>query len=105
MFFLRDTALTYYENHEDTLTTRERFVSEIKECLGDTVAKRKQAEQTLLQRAQVPGETCTMYIEAILKLCKTANSCISEEDKVVHLLKGIAEDVITFLSAKTALVQ
>lgn len=100
VFFLTDTALVWFDNHEDILTTWDRFVSEITECFGDSVAKRKQAEHTLLQRAQVPGETCTTYIEAVLKLCKTVNPRMSEEDKVGHLLKGIAEDVYHFLIGK-----
>lgn len=100
VFFLTQTALLWFENHEDTLTTWERFVAELKECFGDTNTKRKLAEQTLAQRAQVVGETCTTYIEAVLKLCKTTNSRMTEEDKVGHLLKGIAEDVYQFLIAK-----
>lgn len=52
VFFLTGTALVWFDNHEDALTTWDRFVSEITECFGDSVAKRKQAEQTLLQRAQ-----------------------------------------------------
>lgn len=103
VFFLTDTALVWYENHEDALTSWDRFVSEIRECFGDSIAKRKQAEQTLLQRAQIPGETCTTYIEAILKLCKIVNPSMPEEDKVGHLLKGIAEDVYQFLIGKESL--
>lgn len=100
VFFLTQTALMWYENHEDSLTTWESFVEAIKECFGDLAAKKKQAEQTLAQRAQAAGETCTTYIEAILKLCKTVDSRMTEDDKVGHLLKGIAEDVYHFLIAK-----
>lgn len=97
VLFLSETALMWYENHEDSLTTWERFVEEIKKCFGDSYAKQKRAERTLAQRAQAPGETCTTYIEEILKLCKIVNSQMSEEDRVGHLLKGIAEDVYNFL--------
>lgn len=38
-----------------------------------------------------------MYIEEILKLCKIVNTQMLEEDRVGHLLKGIAEDVYNFL--------
>lgn len=44
-----------------------------------------------------------MYIEEILKLCKVVNSRMPEEDKVGHVLKGIAEDVYNFLIGKESL--
>lgn len=97
---LTNTALLWYDNHEDTLTTWEIFEEELKKCFGDSITKKKRAEQTLSQRAQLQGETCTMYIEEILKLCRLVNPSMSEEDKVGHLLKGIAEDVYQFLIAK-----
>lgn len=100
VFFLTGTALVWFDNNEETLTTWERFVSQIKERFGDSVMKKKRAEQTLSQRAQVPGETCMTYIEEVLKLCRMADSGMSEDDKVGHILKGIAEDVYSFLIAK-----
>lgn len=100
VFFLAGTALVWYDNHADMLTTWTRFVEEIKKCFGDSDAKRKRAELTLAQRAQVPGETCTTYIEEILKLCRTVNPQMTEEDKVGHVVKGIAEDVYNFLIGK-----
>lgn len=98
--FLKGTASVWYENHEESLTTWPKFVDEIRKCFGDPAAKKKRAEQTLMQRAQVPGETCTTYIEEVLKLCKVLDPRMTEEDKVGHLLKGIAEDVYQYLIAK-----
>ncbi|XP_077519825.1 uncharacterized protein LOC144129553 [Amblyomma americanum] len=103
VFFLEATALIWFDNHEDSLTMWERFIEEIKKCFGDGSAKKKRAEQTLLQRAQLPGETCTMYIEEIVMLCRLVNPRMSEEDRVGHLLKGIAEDVYNFLISKDSL--
>ncbi|XP_075742282.1 uncharacterized protein LOC119169209 [Rhipicephalus microplus] len=103
LFFLTDTASMWYENREETLTTWDRFVSEIKERFGDPTMIKKRAEQTLMQRTQVPGKTCTTYIEEVIKLCRTIDSGMSEEDKVGHILKGIAEDVYSFLIAKDTL--
>lgn len=59
--------------------------------------KRNVPERTLAQRAQSLAETCTTYIEEVLKLCKIVNPRMSQEDRVGHLLKGIAEDVYNFL--------
>ncbi|KAH7934644.1 hypothetical protein HPB51_028990 [Rhipicephalus microplus] len=98
-----DTALVWFENHEESLTTWDHSAIQLTECFGDSTGKRKRAEQTLLQCAQVPGETCTTYSETILKLCKTANPHMSEEDKVGHFLEGIAEDVYTYLIGKESL--
>ncbi|XP_075734723.1 uncharacterized protein LOC119187395 isoform X2 [Rhipicephalus microplus] len=103
VFSLTDTALMWYENHEDMFTTWERFVEEVQMCFGDSDAKKKRAEQTLSQRAQLPGETCTTYTEEILKLCKIVNGRMSEKDKVGHVLKGVAEDVYNFLIGKDCL--
>lgn len=99
-FFLAGTALLWFDNHERILTTWETFVEEFRTCFGDSCSKKKRAEQTLSRRAQLPGETCTTYIEEILKLCGIVNGNMSDEDKVGHLLKGIAEDVYNFLIAK-----
>lgn len=101
--FPTDTVLLWFENFEASLTTWDLFATQITECFGDSTTKRKRAEQTLLQRAQVPGETCTMYIQAILKLCKMVNSRMFEEDKVGHLLKGIAKDLYNYLIGKESL--
>ncbi|XP_077551742.1 uncharacterized protein LOC144165852 [Haemaphysalis longicornis] len=98
--YLDETAMTWFENHEAALTTWERFVEEIRKQFGDSIAKKKRAEQTLLQRAQVPGETCTTYIEEILKLCRIVDASMPEDDRVGHVLKGIAEDVYNFLIGK-----
>lgn len=95
--FLTETALMWYENHEDSLTTWDRFTEELKKCFGDSDSKKKSAERTLAQRAQTPGETCTTYIEEVLMLCKIIDPYMTEEDMVGHLLKGIAEDVYNFL--------
>lgn len=100
VFFLAGTALLWFDNHEAALTTWELFVDEITKCFADSISKKKKAEQTLAQRAQIPGETCTMYIEEVLKLCSLVSPDMSDEDKVGHLLKGIAEDVYNFLITK-----
>lgn len=98
--YLVETALTWFENNEAKLTTWASFVEELRKSFGDPISRRKKAEQTLAQRAQVPGETCTAYIQEVLKLCSLVNPNMTEEDKVGHLLKGIAEDVYHFLIAK-----
>ncbi|XP_077522936.1 uncharacterized protein LOC144133634 [Amblyomma americanum] len=103
VFFFAGKALTWFDNHEEILTTWSRFVEEISKSFGDTLAKKERAEQQLSQRAQLPGETCTRYIEEVLKLCRTVNRQMLEDDKVGHLLKRIAEDVYHFLISRDTL--
>lgn len=100
VFSLDLTALMWYDNHEHRFDTWDSFVNEFRASFGDTAARKKKAEQTLAQRAQVPGETCTTYIEEVLKLCSLVNPSMPDEDKVGHLLKGIAEDVYNYLITK-----
>ncbi|KAH7987791.1 hypothetical protein HPB51_026537 [Rhipicephalus microplus] len=61
---------------------------------------KNRGEQTLSQRAQVTGETCTMYMEEVLKLCKSVHPLMTDEDKVGNLLKGISEDIYHYLIGK-----
>ncbi|GBN05219.1 hypothetical protein AVEN_135326-1 [Araneus ventricosus] len=39
------------------------------------------------------GETSESYIQDVLSLCRKANPPMSEDEKVAHLIKGIAEDL------------
>lgn len=40
MLPLTNTALPWYDNHEDTLTTWETFADELKKCFGGTTRKK-----------------------------------------------------------------
>ncbi|KAH8026291.1 hypothetical protein HPB51_019123 [Rhipicephalus microplus] len=82
--------------------TWEAFEKEIASCFGDPLRK-KRAEQTLMQRAQVPVETCRTYIEEILKLFNSADPHITEDAKVGPLLKEVAENVYNFLISEDTL--
>src|SRR5690606_9872591 len=44
-------------------------------------------------RAQRQGETCHDYVQAVLQLCRASDPTMSEQQKVAHVLKGIAENV------------
>ncbi|UYV78418.1 hypothetical protein LAZ67_16001289, partial [Cordylochernes scorpioides] len=60
----------------------------------------RRAEMTLKTRAQKPGETPESYIQEILSLCSRVNPEMEEEEKVGHLMKGIAEDFYQALIVK-----
>ncbi|GBM18953.1 hypothetical protein AVEN_1575-1 [Araneus ventricosus] len=56
----------------------------------------------LLTRTQQIGETSESYIQDVLSLCRKANPSMSEDEKVAHLMKGIAEDLFRLsVSAET----
>ncbi|KAH9379872.1 hypothetical protein HPB48_006112 [Haemaphysalis longicornis] len=92
---------TIEEDAEDWLKHYQRvskynsFVNEFRASFRDTAAPKKKAEQTLAQKAQVPGETCTTCIEEVLKLCSLVNPSMPDEDKVGHVLKVLLKISIT----------
>ncbi|UYV84622.1 hypothetical protein LAZ67_X002869, partial [Cordylochernes scorpioides] len=52
-----------------------------------------QAEKKLKTRAQLKGESTEFYIQEVLCLCKEVDPQMSVEDKISHLMKGIAEEL------------
>ncbi|UYV84060.1 ASPRV1 [Cordylochernes scorpioides] len=50
-------------------------------------------EKKLKTRAQLKGESTECYIQDLLCLCKEVDPQMSEEDKISHLMKGIAEEL------------
>lgn len=100
IFYLTGTAKLWFENHEDTITSWEIFKSQLVAIFGNRDHQKKEAEAILSTRAQLSTETCTDYIENVLRLCRLVDPQMSEEDKVGHLLKGIAEDVFNFVALR-----
>ncbi|UYV80769.1 hypothetical protein LAZ67_19001675 [Cordylochernes scorpioides] len=50
-------------------------------------------------RAQKPDESVELYIQDVLNLCRQLNPNMSEEDRVGHLMKGVAENIYRALLA------
>lgn len=99
-FYLDGTAQQWFENNEEKLNSWEKFQTELKKAFGDKLHQVHQAEEQLKQHAQRPGETTQSYIQHVLALCKLVNPNMTEEDKVSHLMKGVAEDVYQALLMK-----
>lgn len=100
-FFLNGTARMWFENNEDTLTSWTLFQEGLKAAFGDSLQMRSRAEEQLKKRAQSSGEMTQSYIQDVLGLCQKVNPSMSEEEKVAHLMKGVAEDVYQALLTKT----
>ncbi|GBM77383.1 hypothetical protein AVEN_109573-1 [Araneus ventricosus] len=93
IFYLAGTARQWFDNNEDTFTNFTTFKNSLSNAFCRTEDLRRQAERLLLTRTQQIGETSESYIQDVLSLCRKANPSMSEDEKVAHLMKGIAEDL------------
>jgi hypothetical protein len=99
-FFLDGTAKRWFENNEDSLISWNTFEDELKNTFGNAQLYVKQANDRLKSRAQKFGEATQSYIQDVLGLCQQADPSMAEDDKIAHLLKGVAEDIYQALLTK-----
>src|SRR5690606_14280740 len=99
-FFLKATASTWFDNIESTTASWEQFEAIFKETYGRSSVRSQSAAQELQTRTQRPGETCQEYLQEVVRLCREADPSMVEEDRVNHVLKGIAEQVYYLLLMK-----
>ncbi|UYV67129.1 hypothetical protein LAZ67_4004017, partial [Cordylochernes scorpioides] len=92
-FYLSGTALKWFENNEESIQTWKEFTSQLENVFGKKENSKLQAEKKLKTRAQLKGESTECYIQDVLCLCKEVDPQMSEEDKISHLMKGIAEEL------------
>lgn len=102
MFFLKDTALHWFENHEKEITSWENFVSAVQGTFGQTDVRRQQAHGRLANRTQTATESLTAYIQDVLCFCAWLDPNMPEADKVGNLFKGITEDLFSVIASKAA---
>ncbi|UYV72938.1 hypothetical protein LAZ67_10001233, partial [Cordylochernes scorpioides] len=100
VFYLEGTAAQWFDNNEDIIDSWTQFKTNLCEVFGKKEELTRRAEMTLKTRAQKPGETTESYIQEILSLCSRVNPEMEEEEKVGHLMKGIAEDFYQTLIVK-----
>ncbi|UYV62476.1 hypothetical protein LAZ67_2000731 [Cordylochernes scorpioides] len=92
-FYLTGTALKWFENNEESILTWKEFMSQLKSVFRKNENLRLRAEKTVKTRAQLKGESTEFYIQDVLRLCKEVDPHMNEEDKISHLMKGIAEEL------------
>ncbi|GFT06655.1 CCHC-type domain-containing protein [Trichonephila clavipes] len=92
-FFLDGTARQWYVNNEDALDSWEAFKNGLSGLFGDRQKYTRRAEEQLKVRAQRSGESTQSYIQSVLGLCQEVNPLMREDEKVSHLMKGVAEDI------------
>ncbi|GBM97175.1 hypothetical protein AVEN_153483-1 [Araneus ventricosus] len=91
IFYLAGTARQWFDNNEDTFSNFTTFKNSLNNAFCLTYDLQRQAERLLLTRTQQFGQTSESYIQDALSLCRKANPSLSEDEKVAHLMKGIAE--------------
>ncbi|GFX48950.1 CCHC-type domain-containing protein [Trichonephila clavipes] len=92
-FFLDGTTRQWYVNNEDALDSWEAFKNGLSGLFGDRQKYTRRAEEQLKCRAQRSGESTQSYIQGVLGLCQEVNPLMKEDEKVSHLMKGVAEDI------------
>ncbi|UYV63748.1 hypothetical protein LAZ67_2005487, partial [Cordylochernes scorpioides] len=96
-FYLHGTAQRWYENNEENIPSWEIFKDQLGSVFGKKDNLRRQAEQKLKVRAQTRGETTEFYIQDVLRLCREVDAQMPEEERLSHLMKGVAEEVYRYL--------
>ncbi|UYV72359.1 hypothetical protein LAZ67_9002777 [Cordylochernes scorpioides] len=97
VFFLEGTAKCWFDNTEDDLTSWAIFKEKFSAMFGDKEDYSRKIESALKVRAQKPDESIEFYIQDVLNLCRQLNPNMSEEDRVGHLMKGVADDIYRIL--------
>ncbi|UYV81558.1 K02A2.6-like, partial [Cordylochernes scorpioides] len=99
VFFLEGAARCWFDNVEESITTWNTFKEEFTRTFGDKEDYARRIESSLKVRAQKPDESVELYIQDVLNLCRQLNPNMSEEDRVGHLMKGVAENIYWALLA------
>lgn len=97
VFYLGGTARLWFDNNEDQFKNWSEFERLFEETFGRPEDLKSFAEGLLRTRAQRPGETYESYVQDVLSLCRRVNKDMTEDQKVSHLMKGVAEDLYQVL--------
>lgn len=95
-FALEDFAKTWFENHESSFSTWEEFRRQVLSTYVRTDRKEK-AEAALQTRNQLTNESVAMYIEDMTRLFKRADTNMSEDKKLRHLMRGVKQELFAVL--------
>lgn len=99
-FILKGAALTWYETNGADLTSWDAVKAGLCEVFGKKECRQLAAKKELATRAQTSTEPYVAYIQDVLSLCQRADDGMNEEEKVGHVLKGIADDAFNLLVCK-----
>ncbi|UYV84686.1 hypothetical protein LAZ67_X003094 [Cordylochernes scorpioides] len=97
--FRKKRKIDSVEQEETTMTIKKEATNQFSEKNENL---RLRAEKTLKTRAQLKGESTEFYIQDVLRLCKEVDPHMNEQDKISHLMKGIAEELYQALLPRDA---
>ncbi|XP_040066951.3 uncharacterized protein LOC120840460 [Ixodes scapularis] len=100
IFYLRDTARTWFETHEEELTSWDLCKAKLQDLFGRPTGRKLSAKRKLASRVQTSTESYVTYIQDVLSLCRKANPEMPEIERMEHILKGIADDAFQLLVIK-----
>ncbi|XP_077564710.1 uncharacterized protein LOC144180200 [Haemaphysalis longicornis] len=98
--YLKGTAKDWFDTNEDRHTSWDACKEELKALFGRSESRQLEAKNDLASRVQSPTESYVTYIQSVLSLCYKVDRQMSEEEKVGHVLKGIADDAFNLLLFK-----
>lgn len=99
-YYLKGAALTWYETEEAKISSWDYFKVRLCELFGNPFGLQLAAKKKLATRAQTSTKPYVAYMHDVLALCHRADDNMSEEEKVGHVLKGIADDAFNLLVCK-----
>ncbi|XP_072143536.1 uncharacterized protein [Dermacentor andersoni] len=94
-FALENSARTWFENQESTLTTWDLFCSGFLRTFTSVVRKER-AEAMLEARAQLPNETIVIFTKEMMRLFHHADT-MPEEKKIRFLVRGVMQELFAGL--------
>lgn len=100
-FFLKDTALKWFENHEEEINSWDAFKATFANAFGKPEQRKQQAKDKLASRYQANTESSTSYIEDVLRLCSRVDPEMPEDDRIRHLFKGLSQELFTIVAPKS----
>ncbi|XP_077525808.1 uncharacterized protein LOC144137743 [Haemaphysalis longicornis] len=95
-FYLEDTARTWFENHESSLTNWTLFKCEFLETFA-TVVQKERAALLFETCTQHPNEGVVILVEEMKQLFRRADPEMTEEKKLRFLMRGVKEELFAGL--------
>ncbi|XP_077538644.1 uncharacterized protein LOC144151464 [Haemaphysalis longicornis] len=95
-FYMEDSARTWFENHESSLTNWAQFKSEFTKTFT-TVVRKERAALLLETRTQHPNEGVLIFVEEMKQLFRRADPEMTEEKKLRFLMRGVKEELFAGL--------
>lgn len=97
LFYLDGAPLAWFQTHEEEISSWDLFKEKLRDLFGNPFGRQLNAKKALATRVQTSTESYVSYILDVLALCAKADPNMSEDDKVNHVLKGIADDAFNLL--------